>query len=79
MISKGNLQFLLPIFYSWVIVLIVRMIPLGGSWKSIDGLTWLVIFIWLAFYFTAMVIGTLQKNKPAQLTQKNNYNQKLII
>jgi hypothetical protein len=61
MFARGQVLFFPGfIFCAWLLVLALRLIPLGGEWGDIDGFTWVVIFVWVVVYFSAMLIGTLQ-------------------
>jgi len=69
-LSRTNLlKFPGLILIVWLIVFLVRLIPIGGEWGSLDGSTWLVILIWASVYFSAMIIGVFQG-----VRRKTNFN-----
>jgi hypothetical protein len=52
------------IFCIWLLVLTLRLIPLGGQWGDLSAFTWIVILAWMTVYFSAMIFGVLQKSLP---------------
>lgn len=53
----GALKFPLFIIVAWLMVLVVRLIPVGGEWISLDEFTWVIFFLWAVVYFSAMFLG----------------------
>lgn len=53
----GALKFPLIIIVAWLMVLVVRLIPVGGEWIGLNWFTWVVFLIWASVYFSAMFLG----------------------
>jgi hypothetical protein len=62
------------IFCVWLLVLTLRLIPLGGQWGDISAFTWIVVFVWMSVYFSAMIVGVLQRSRPSNSNLSSFHN-----
>lgn len=52
------------IFCTWLLVLTLRLVPLGGQWGDLSAFTWIAVLAWMTVYFSAMIFGVLQRSLP---------------
>ncbi|CAN4272305.1 hypothetical protein MCEMSEM29_01152 [Methylophilaceae bacterium] len=62
-LKLGALKYPVFIMAAWITVLLLRLIPIGGKWGSLDDFTWFVFIIWFVVYFSAMLFGISYKPK----------------
>lgn len=53
----GALIFPLLIAMAWSTILLIRLMPVGGSWIELDQITWFVVTFCVVIYFGAMFLG----------------------
>jgi hypothetical protein len=62
------------IISSWIVVFILRLLPLGGTWDDLKLSTWFLILLWMSVYFSALIVGIIDllPDAPKKITSFDN-------
>ncbi len=66
----GALKFTLFIILAWLIVLLTRLIPVGGDWIKVDQFTWVIFNCWVIVYFSSIFLGIFWNIKETRIFNK---------